>query len=85
MSDTYKIIIIVFLICILYVKNNSDGMTELEKSEKSDIVMHNQELFTQPYELIKNKYSWIDPVIYEDLRHLAHNNQLNKQNVYNIL
>ncbi len=91
MNELFYIIIIIILLYLLFIKNNKEGLSSKlsldNKKKLANDIINNIELFTNGENLykIKNKFSWVDAIIYEDVRKLKHDNKINLENIINIL
>lgn len=87
----YLYLIAIFILAYLIFANkkcenfqSKPNATEIQKY-KSDI-MSNKELFqNQTLRDVQKKLPWIDPITFEDVRHLANNNNFHHNTVEEIL
>lgn len=75
---------LIFVLYVIIVHCKPEGMVDRFGDKKHDMaaaVISNAELFSKDYNAVRNKFSWIDTIIYEDLRTLYMNDNLNYKNV----
>lgn len=88
-----SVLIIIIIIFLLVIINNCsieplivkpDYNTKIKYTEE---ILSNKNLFTGALKLenIKNKFTWMDAITYEDIRSLIRNNTLTRNNIIKIL
>jgi hypothetical protein len=80
--DVIFLFLLIFLLHKLFLKKK-EKFTDQEIKNKSKILYKNKDLFTPgvKYTKIKDKMQWIDPVMYDDVYHLALNEKLSISNL----
>jgi hypothetical protein len=81
MSNSTGIIIIMILLVLIFQYSSYAGFS-IDKDQILNDILDNQDLFKgEQYLKLKNKFNWMDAGIYNDVRLLIRENQLNKQNL----
>ncbi len=82
--------IIVLFIILLWDFNCKEALTtkpnDAEKQKYINEILNNKKIFgnRHTYYSAKEKIPWMDAIIYEDVRQLARQNNLNKNSVNNV-
>lgn len=83
------IILIVLLLILIMFKNNKECLATRPKDDMipkmTRDIIENEGMFTGGIELVRKKLPWVDPVLYEDVRHLAIKKNINADTVSRLL
>ena len=85
--------IVIILITILILLSSSKESLTARPDHKSKHflareILHNRSLFSgrQPnFDRARTHLTWLDPILYEDVRNLSRHNKLNKENIIKVL
>ena len=82
-----KLILILILILILNCSILKEGFTTKEIERKSKEIYFNKNIFKPnvKYATVKNKMSWVDPIVYNSIYKLSLNQKLSINNIKNTL
>lgn len=89
--DDCLIVLIVFCIIWLYLyTTDREGMRSRPSNKQldqytSDIIKNRELFINNSLRGVQREIPWVDPVIYEDIRLLAHRGGMTEQNVKKIL
>ena len=75
-------ILLIIVILIIFNKNIDEGFTDYTK--KIDEIINNKELFKTNFYNTRKQLTWIDPIIYEDVRILQKDKNLSKESLINV-
>ena len=85
----YVLLILIIIILLYFFINKKEKFTNLSNDTKhkiiNSILENKNHIINNKLEFLRNKYDWIDPIIYEDIKQLNRNNKLNKENLLNKL
>ena len=83
------IILIALLLILILFKNNKECLATRPKDDMipkmTQDIIENEGMFTGGIELVKKKLPWVDPVLYEDVRHLSIKKNINTDTVSRLL
>jgi hypothetical protein len=85
-----QILLLIILLLVFYIFiNKKEKFTNLNEEKKEAIInsiLVDKE-FTNKNNLnrLRNKYDWMDPIIYEDIKQLNRNSNLNRESLINKL
>lgn len=82
--------IIAVVLIWYFCRCKSDGLvskpSEDDKAKITEQILNKKEYFVKNgLNVLRREYKWIDPILYEQIRHLSFNNQLNKENILKLL
>lgn len=78
----FFILILIFYIVVY--TDNIEGFTS-SKDEKVDLLLESEKVLRSNYTASRNKISWMDPVIYNDVRNLINKNKFSRDNLIKII
>ena len=78
----FFILILIFYIVVC--TDNIEGFTS-SKDEKVDLLLESEKVLRSNYTASRNKISWMDPVIYNDVRNLINKNKFSRDNLIKII
>lgn len=77
-------IVLFFIHCNKNIEGLENRPNDNQRKQITNDILSNKELFTSRssnLDILREKFSWIDPIIYEDIKTLAYKKSLSEDNI----